>query len=222
MTQHEIKHANEAALKKFGLMRPTYVAVIKKSLLKNLPELVLKSYEDDLDAYEAGFLTIDNVPAIVRRYRPAPPDQYTILVDDGFASNCGLSPFKLSEELLSRLNVEEDSIVWRNDGLAQPVTEVKAEDKVVEQVSEVLGDLSEIDKAIAKLRTHTLALQHETSRVFMTRPLVNAKALAVENMGKRRARTARAGTLVARKVSDNKGKIGVKAASAKKKTPAMG
>jgi hypothetical protein len=76
-------------------------------------------FEDDLDQYEAAYLFLDGVAAVISRYDHGPVGEYTLFMDTDDAVRRGIDVWALSEALFKTLELDLSRIVWRNEELRE-------------------------------------------------------------------------------------------------------
>jgi hypothetical protein len=101
------------------ILRPTYTVNATRQELEQTGCLSMGRFEDDLDLYEAAYLFLDGVAAVIRRYDQTPVGEYSLFMDTDNAVRRGLDVWALSDALLKTLELDLSRIVWRNEELRE-------------------------------------------------------------------------------------------------------
>ena len=99
------------------VLRPTYTVTATQHELEHTGCISMGRFEDDLDLYEAAYLFLDGVAAVISRYDHAPVGEYNLFLDTDDAVSRGLNVWALSDALLDTLELDLSRIVWCNKEL---------------------------------------------------------------------------------------------------------
>ena len=118
-----VEYFPEGLLPTVGNFMPTYIIEASKPELEQNGRLKLGRFEDDLDQFDAVFMRIEGIGAVLRRYDHAPESGYTLEIDTDAAARADLNVWLLSEKLLLALGFGPSRIEWSNEELRRMLSE---------------------------------------------------------------------------------------------------